>query len=193
MSVVGRNFCFVHVYRTGGTSLTSVLKECGGKLVPPWHPPAWYVKEKIVEKWDDVFSFGFVRNPYSWMVSLYEYIKNTGHIHNAIVRKMSYLEFLHFAREKVLEQKYYTLTEALCDKNGVPLVNFVGRFENLQRDACLILKKIGVHRENIPRLNSGRRKAGPGLYYRNPRAVDLILETFDRDFLVFGYDSTPPV
>ena len=49
-------------------------------------------------RYDEYFSFAFVRNPWDWLVSLYAYLLNTpSHRHHVRVRAMSGLrEYIDF-------------------------------------------------------------------------------------------------
>ena len=76
-------FIFIHIGKTGGTSIEKVLCNHLGidfehtKKNPNngnWWKHAWAcgMKELVGQKiWDDYFTFAFVRNPYDMLLSLY--------------------------------------------------------------------------------------------------------------------------
>jgi hypothetical protein len=191
LTVLGKNYVFVHIYKTGGMSIRSMLPD--GEYVFRGHATAREVRGFIGErKWGELYSFGFVRNPFTWMISLYEFIKaDRSHRHHATVRTLSFDQFLWFARQKVAAGEYYTLTQALCDDSGVPLVTRVGRFEAFEEEVADIFRELGRGRVKVLSVNRGRRVRVDD-YYRSQPAVDLVLKTFGKDFEVFGYNTTPP-
>ena len=78
-------WAFVHVPRTGGTTMRAMLKkyvseETNG-MGPVWperrgHLPAWKLAELMDERnqgpnWDEFWSFAVVRNPFDRAVSLW--------------------------------------------------------------------------------------------------------------------------
>ena len=104
------NFIFIHIYRTGGNSVRKALGSpavgyitdvLGGHEVLGYHVEAVDVKQHYESIGSDFFDkawkFAIVRNPFSWLVSTYKYIKyHPGHNFNMLVRDMSYYEFLQW-------------------------------------------------------------------------------------------------
>jgi hypothetical protein len=190
LTVLGKDYVFIHVYKTGGMSMRSLLTD--GEYILSGHATALEAKAYIRDRWSELFSFGFVRNPFTWMVSLFQFVLRVKdhHSHDTVVGQ-TFVEFLGFVQDRIRHGKdYYTLSGALCDNHGVPLVGRVGRFERFEQDVLEICQRIGVHKE-IPHLNAGSYD-DISHYYKNPRAKSLVLETFARDFEIFGYETAPP-
>jgi hypothetical protein len=63
-----KKFIFVHVQKTAGTSLRRVLRE-NASDARQWHGRHGHASSGIAEigreRWDQFFSFGFVRNPWT--------------------------------------------------------------------------------------------------------------------------------
>ena len=68
-------FIFVHIQKTAGTSITSVLNEIPGT------EPLYYSHSQInvlKEEYEDYFKFCFVRNPWDRLYSWWNMIVNKG-------------------------------------------------------------------------------------------------------------------
>ena len=198
MCYLGRNFVFIHVYKTGGMSVRWLLR--GGKRIGSKHQTASDAKSFLGARWDSLFSFGFVRNPFTWMVSLYEYIRRENdNWEHAQVSKMSFPAFLEYHRKYLgtrdlrpgEPRHYYTMTEALCDESRVPLVSLVGRFERFEQDVRDICKRLNVFAPMIPRSNVGNYRS-VSEYYADPACAEIVRDTLAVDFEVFGYDKGLP-
>jgi hypothetical protein len=79
-------FIFVHPYKCAGNSVRDYLVKTGDMIeVHLAHSIAKHVKKYFEDKneinfWNESFKFAFVRNPYSWILSTYFYIKcSKGH------------------------------------------------------------------------------------------------------------------
>jgi len=207
-----KRFIFVHIYKTAGTSVRSALVEhveedsqvvklcnrvtykLAGKPAIKPKELAWkhagageYLALMGEENFRRFFKFSIVRNPFDWQVSLYEYIRQSPghHLHNFALA----VDFLSFLRSGVGET---TKPQAsfLTSRNGELLVDFVGKFESLDKDFSKICEKIGAHGK-LEHLNASTRSNLPE-YYASPEAIDIVLENFHRDFNLFGYPKSLP-
>lgn len=129
------------------------------------------------------FSFAIVRNPWDWQVSLYNYmIQRPQHFQHDLVKGMgSFAAYIKWRCEREVRfQKDF-----ICSNNGELLVDFVGRFERLEKDFQIICSKIGIE-TTLPKLNiSNQRK--PYQAYYNDETRNLVEKTFAADVTLFGY------
>lgn len=127
------------------------------------------------------FKFSFVRNPWDWQVSLYHYIldnpENCGHEET---KKMGSFRNFVFSREKLS----FTQTSCLVDESGNLLVDFVGRFENLDEDFRSICHKVGIS-ASLPHINKSKRTDYQDYYDAETR--DLTARLYAVDIERFGY------
>ena len=104
------------------------------------------------------FKFSFVRNPWARLVS--EYSARDRY------KKFSFKEFVmhRFPEPDMYTDRYRHVIsqyDYLYDINGQLLVDFVGKFENLQNDFSAVCSRLGISDSTLPHRNaSGNRKSG---------------------------------
>lgn len=201
-------FIFIHIYKNAGTSITDTL---ASHIIPSWlyplytaarrlrlpmpayldpryypsHIRAWQLAEQIGrDRFNSYFSFAIVRNPWDWQVSLYNYmLKTEGHFQHDLVRKMEgFPEYIRWRcqNEVKLQQEF------LDDREGNRLVDFVGRFENLDEDFRRICRKIGLPPLKLPVKNVSNTIPYQEFYDEETR--EMVRETFRSDIEAFGYE-----
>lgn len=199
-----RRFIYIHIYKTAGASITSALLPFAsdslsifiGKLfrkagIPKFnhrpyddHISAKELIDKIgIDRFNRYFSFAFVRNPWDWQVSIYEFvIQRSGHTQHKLFKDMctfdNYIEWR--CKNEVRYQKDFIYSE-----QGELLVDFVGRYENLDEDFTTICDKIGIIAE-LPVLNVSRSKPYQEYYTKN--SIELVRSTFAPDIEQFKYE-----
>jgi hypothetical protein len=152
---------------------------------------------------ESAFSFSFVRNPWDRIVSEYRYRR--GYLRCSFKDYLMH-EFpepgMSDASRHVLSQK-----EFIFDKEGNQLVDFVGRFENLQSDFEEVCLRAGLEPDILPRAKeaSGTRLTIPeglrqllGLYkeprhrhysgYYDAESRELVATLYAQDIQAFAYN-----
>ncbi len=221
---------FVHVPKTAGQSVEQVFLELVGltwetraplllrkNTVPELGPPRLahltadeYVRCKYMpqEQFDSYFKFAFVRNPWDRMVSCYKYLGMPLE-----------LEFKQYLTGRFLTKEWKNMywfarpqSEYLYDESGRLLVDFVGRFENLQADFNKVCERIGIAVTELPYANKSETKPvkststlatvkkllspfdsavteKPRRYqdYYDDESRDLVAELYKKDIELFGY------
>ena len=186
---------FIHVPKVAGSSIERVIYQTDGWLVG--HVKASDYVKFDKNKFESYFSFGFVRNPYDRIVSAYHYLKNDspapldiewGRLH---INNLTFEEFIlrlqdEYFRKKILLKNHFSFQyKYLCDKNMNILVNFVGKFEQLDNDFKKILN-ILHRKDNLVHVNKSKH-----LNYRdyyNSQTYKIIREIYKNDFEIFDYD-----
>lgn len=185
----GREFIFIHINKTGGTS---VAKAVG-------LPRKAHLTVREVIDWvgqgafERAFTFAFVRNPWDKVYSHYTYRVRT----NATCLADRPLAFTDWVRVTYGQDKdfyYYDLpkmfmpqVEWLKDHDGRIQVDKIGRFEQLDQDFGEIASTIGLSAE-LPHLNRSRRSSKPD--YRDAytdETREMVGEWFAEDIAMFGY------
>lgn len=208
------NFLFVHIYKTGGTSVRDSLwrykwtdpyripqflcsrisgmtgHKIGAKF--PRHAKVIAAREMLPrEVFEGLFKFTFVRNPWDLQVSSYHHLRRE---HPEIITHIDGFEaFLRWKFDPARPQQYHAdisteqQTEYLIDLNGKVIVDFVGRFENLADDFQEACRRIGIA---CPMLEHSRkstdRKQDYRSYYSDTTA-EWVADHYRRDIEQLGY------
>lgn len=220
---------FVHIPKNAGQSIEHVfLKLLGLKWEtraplllrpndrPELGPPRLahlkamdYVRLKYIPKqmFEDYFKFAFVRNPWDRMVSFYRYL--------GFSKKLDFKTFLTanfkneiFYRHHWFVGQQYTF---VYSQERKLIVDYLGRFENLQKDFDHVCKKIGIPVTVLPHVNKSKRNS-PGIVekpnqdsdgsecgnrfiikpgyrkYYDQECIDCVAELYREDIEIFGYD-----
>jgi len=198
-----KKFIFIHNYKVAGTSIRKVLNEYSYHknisnrlksylgIYPKiysddfsGHIKTYDLKKQLPENiFYDYFKFGFVRNPWDWQVSLYEYaLKNKNHYQHKLISEFkNFEEYIYWRIEK---DKHYQ-KDFFYSPDGTLLVNFIGRYENLQEDFKFVCNKLGIQKSFLPHLNKSSNK-NYRLYYST--ALEKVIEkAFYDDIKLFNY------
>lgn len=191
-------FCFVHLQKTGGTSITYNLGALDGTYLYHYHH-GFYQQE---EKFRDYFKFCFVRNPWDRLYSWYNMMLKKG-IHNSL---SAYLmkdnpDFSTFLdRSEVVYEKdssewdghtpypksiSFNQLDYISDAQGKILVNYIGRFENLASDYQDIQRIIGFSNP-LDHLNKFVHKPYREAYRK--KDIEKVYRLYQRDIDYFGYE-----
>ncbi|MCF8106295.1 MAG: sulfotransferase family protein [Desulfohalobiaceae bacterium] len=208
------NFLFVHIAKTGGTSIRSVLvrriRNDPYRLIQilcsrlsglsghrlgikfPRHAKVIAALEMLpADSFRSLFKFAFVRNPWDLQVSSYHHIQQE---RPQLIRHLDGFEaFLQWKLEG--ERDYHYILDAstepqwhsLIDLNHDCRVDFIGRYENLSHDFAGICSRIGL--QPAPELPHKRKAAAREDYrrYYTNRSFDLIEKHFGLDIENLGY------
>lgn len=180
---------FVHIPKNAGQSIEHVFLDLLGLTWetraplllrhndrPEIGPPSLahltareYVEYKYVtqDMFNEYFKFAFVRNPWSRMVSMYKYIGYN--------EKCEFKEFLlEDFRNRILEEDYWFVrpqSDFIYSEEKNLLVDYVGRFEDLQNGFNYVCNRLGVRPSHLPHVNSYKRSPSERILGKNPRKV----------------------
>jgi hypothetical protein len=171
--------------------LRRILEEinAGNKLSHPrWQTFPAHIKAREVRKrlpaeiYDNFFKFAFVRNPWDWQVSLYQYmLTNKGHHQHSIIAAMK--DFDEYLVWRVTEDKKLQ-KDFITSANGDVIVDFVGRYERLTEDFHHVCKVLGLD-ASLPHLNKSSHREYKSYYNAETRRI--VEEHFREDTELFGY------
>ncbi len=181
-------FVFVHIWKTGGTSIRAALEKYADfsseEGSAEQHLKASEIKKDYFKEndWDNYFSFAVSRNPYDWVVSVYHYItQNKENSRHKEVKDMgSFREFI----KKEMRKDKTSQKDFITDDDGKLLVNFVLKFENVEKDFEEVCRKIGI-KEKLPHMNKSSRRDYKEYYDEETKR--LVEGCFKEDLDFFGY------
>lgn len=187
---------FIHVPKAAGVSINIALY---GRFMG--HLLATEIQRWGATRLKSLPSFAITRNPWDRVVSAYRFARagrGIGGEQQAWVWKPEQFQapefesFDRFVKEWLahkqvdrLDPIFRSQSLYICNERGKPLVDHVGRLENLQPTLAFIEKSIG-RRPDIPQAN----RSGEEVDYRSfytPELVDIVGEIYRRDIDNFGY------
>jgi hypothetical protein len=138
------------------------------------------------------FTFGFTRNPYAITLSRYFYQIKMKRIpgppspkdFNRWVQNIYFIGEPGFAGARYLRDRTRYL---LFDASLAPLVDFIGKVENMKEDFASVVDRIGPPAIAMTHVN---RSNVAGVSYRDwldPASRKLVEENFDFELSYFGY------
>lgn len=208
-------FLFVHIAKTGGTSIRKALRPyrwgwpysaplalvsamsqmtrprhiLGIKF--PRHAKAIAAKEMLpTDFYDSLFKFTVVRNPWDLQVSSYHHLKRE---HPQLMTDIP--DFRSFLERKFDPDRPYNFLldisqerqwEYICDLEGRQIVDRVAHYESLTPDFRAICHHIGIQAPRLPH----ERKAKDRSDYRDYYDTDLqllVARHYAKDIAMFNY------
>jgi hypothetical protein len=197
-----KKLIFLHIPKTGGTSIKKALRSLGFEFKQSYNKtfakyggshrtPASYDLPK------DFKIFSFVRNPYDRLVSEFIWRKEISPRRNygtdtfeefvkSIVEPNAH--FRHFYKQLDnslhLNSQYSILS---IKGNDIPEVEFIGKFENLEDDFTTYMKSKGFEEiKKLRHLNQGPREKDYKIYY-NDYTKEAVTKLYKDDLEHYGY------
>lgn len=184
-------FVFIHIPKNAGASINRVIKTSNAetaKMFGNTHTPADFYKANF-DGWEDYFKFSFVRNPWDRLYSLYKFnTKRQGKTHKELPFDV-WINQDHFTVASDLQTPKVSIKKKpqcdwICDGDGNIMVNFVGRFENLQNDFDKLQRQCNFKTE-LPKINDTAGMPYKDAY--NDKTYAFVEKYFAKDIEMFDY------
>jgi chondroitin 4-sulfotransferase 11 len=172
-------FIFIHIPRTGGTSIEKLLDN---SIERGKHESLFSLEKKV--DISSFFKFSFIRNP--WDITISKYVAP----YYRKINKLSNKSFLYF-----LENYFPAPNEegdSFHDYFDPSKLDFIGRFETREADLVYISDKIGIELDpnfsvKAKEMQKTRSKKHYTEYY-NEETKQIVAEKYAKDIEYFGYE-----
>ena len=190
IKVNGKKVIFTHILKTAGTSVLNAIDQ-KFKL----HIPANEALRRVGKKeFSDAFKFSFVRNPWSKVFSHYNYNVKTNqqNMKNKVIPFNDWVYctfgdnkdyFYHHRGIHFVDQMSW-----LVDEDENILVDYIGKFENIDNDFAHICKYLAIENKLSHLNKSFKKKTKNYKEYYNKSSIEIVRSVFKRDIKHFGYD-----
>ncbi|MFT7008483.1 MAG: hypothetical protein ACJAXJ_003023 [Colwellia sp.] len=202
---------FVHIPKAAGQSVEKVFVQRAGlswenraplllrpNTDPTMGPPrlahltaAEYIEKGYINQaqFNEYFTFSFVRNPWSRLVSEYRYRQYPYTFKQFLLEKFpipasdDYTQTLDLYRHVVPQSQF------LFAQTGRQLVDFIGKFEQLDKDFAFVCQTLGMPLQKVPHVNqtlsprllgSIKRKI-QGTYRPSDKKIQHYSELYDEE------------
>ncbi|MDP0490493.1 MAG: sulfotransferase family 2 domain-containing protein [Verrucomicrobiota bacterium JB023] len=179
-----RRFCFIHIPKTGGTSIERAFGWYQGNRGDQDHQTL-ILKQENGSIEDDYFVFTYVRNPWSRMVSWYRNVMRDEKKRKRM-KMWPRQSFPSFVAKTIKRNQLPPQWDWVKTRNDELGVDFVGRFEHLQRDFETICGKLEIDTITLP-----HEVASTPVDYRSfyeDKTRRLIEDYYRKDIENWGYE-----
>ena len=182
---------FIHIPKTAGISL---VRSIFGDVTLEGHRSVSFYKQVFGNRYSDFFTFTIVRNPWDRLYSAYKFLEKGGiniHDKNAFETHLStYKDFEDFVlkglNEKIIWEIMHFIPqyEFVCDKNGKIIVDYVGKFENMNKslDEINDILKLDFELEHH---NKTDKKDYKDIY--TTEMIEKVHQIYQKDIDIFEY------
>lgn len=209
---------YIHIHKTGGTTIAINLKKyygfnnyylhrpdhasyCFHKTkknyinyenrfhgVINYYKTSPYINKKMnmtSYKWDTYFKFCFVRNPYDKIVSAWN------HVNRFNIPFKNFLNLDQIVNDVEYMHMFMPQFRSMINEKAHKYIDYIGKFENLDEDFEIILKKIGIQKilhDPAKKLNVRNHKKF-NIYYEDQETLDKVNMFLKEDFDNLDYEK----
>ena len=189
-----RECIFIQIPKTASTSIAKAIGDKGNR-----HKKSIWYKRYDEKKFENYFSFGFVRNPWNRILSAFDYLKRGGgnkldvkwsskHLRDidSFSEFIKRLKIKRFRKRILSWQHFQPQWKFLCDEKHKLIVDYVGSYENIAQDIKKVENKINMD------IELGYENVTPNKRinrYYDEESHRLVSNIYERDIKMFDYYS----
>jgi hypothetical protein len=189
---------FVHIPKTGGTSVRSVLRKHAEKYTKQFPHQTYQEYAKTIKSIDEYFSFTIVRNTWDRVVSLYT-LSTDADVSLLIDDFPAYkkrfnvwLESEAAAENEVFRERFFmSQLDYLTDKEGKICVDHISKFDNMETEWEMFLQPEfalrGLETSPIPHVGKSLRKSDFTKCYTKA-GIKKVEKLFAKDIEYFKFE-----
>jgi len=179
MIVSENKLIFVHVIKTAGVSIETQFS----KPTHDHRTALQYKTELGDASYKDYFSFTITRNPWDKMVSQYFY-----NAFNWVPKGSSFKDYIKvFGEGKQITRFSPYHLPYISDENNKIIVDYIGRFEELEKTMRVVSKETGIPYQPLPHKNKTKRNRDYTQYY-DDETREIIARLFKKEIELFDYE-----
>ena len=190
-------FIYIHVPKTGGTSVKKILND---KIdIDGWKIDGEFVRydkhthTKIDAKWHseykDYFKFSFVRHPYEWIMSYYNFGRNKHQFYKRAINFHT-KNSINVDFDSWLKSKNRMNQTDFFSESGTILVDRVCKLENFEDEMKSILLLLGLDQDFEPtHLKNSNSFGIQTIKTLNETQKSFVRKICQQDFDLLGYDA----
>jgi len=195
---------FVHIPKTAGQSIETVflnnlglswknraplllMKNDNAEIGPPRLAHLTikeYVRYRYLSKelLSEYFKFSFIRNPWDRIVSFYHYF--------GLNSQCSFNDFIQQHFQTLYKENYWFLKSQFefISVENYSVVDFLGRFENLQADFDVVCKKLGIENSTLFHKNKSNHSNLNYRDYYDETSIRIVRDLYKQDIYHFEYE-----
>lgn len=173
--------------KAAGTSIfRRILQPRGGWIIQKDNPKEFgeWVNNITDNELDTYFSFIFVRNPFSRLVSAWNDIHRPPHNNYPDFKK--FVKNIIFNSESPIEIHYQVQSSLFEVPDGSKShINFIGKVENMDSDWSELCKIINI--PYVPMIHINHKKYEHYTSFYDKETIQLVSKIYERDLEIFGY------
>lgn len=203
MSLIDRRnkLIFIHIYKTGGTSVRSLMDGVECNVIHCSAKTTAFVLEHSghLDDWNSFFKFSIVRNPYDFAISLFHHLRDSPiHAFHSVATGIDVNDFIRVLSDQLfrvakLDGDYFFNTQfSFVSDDDELIVDRVFRFESIDEMFDEINRRTG-HDRSRPFLNvSETRDRSSFEQTLNADSIRAINSMYYDDFVQFNYQMIHP-
>lgn len=199
-------YIFIHVPKNAGTSIEVSLINKKVWQAEEKHLTALECLNKVGEEvWANYFTFCFVRNPWDRLVSQYKFsgqdwgnkyfekpLSFKGFVKQIVEKRLPFSKHDHRSKLGLQngDSDWGQLPRITNERNEI-IVDFVGRFENLQADYNVVCENLELVSKPILHINESSFDTKHYWEYYDDESATIVAAIFEEDIERFNYTLRP--
>lgn len=191
-----KKFIFIHIPKTGGTSVKKILSEkmiikgfkIKGELVKYNKVTHIGINKEQFKKYKDYYKFVFVRHPYDWIKSYYNFHLNKSRFYKHFTSKRVKNTINISFDDWLYKLNNFNQTNFFTDGDTF-LVNKVCKLEKFDEDLKFVLEKINVDSNfKSVKMKDSKKFNIDTIKTLNDKQKKLVQKICAKDFKLLGYE-----